>query len=241
MTTVVLLPGMDGSGALFEEFSSALAARTMAISYPPDQPLGYDQLAEYVRARLPADEPFILLGESFSGPIALTLASTPLPGLRALVLVCTFAKCPVPGLLALAGRLIGLLPFWRAPLSLVSTLLLGRFANSTLQARLSAAIERVSPVVWSCRLRAVLTADATQALAKVRVPILYLRASEDRVVFPSASEVVLRRSSVARMVEIEGPHFLLQAKPKETAAEIRAFAEELGLGFSEAPTVNSEQ
>lgn len=44
MTTIVLLPGMDGSGALFSDFTSTIAAKTVVVSYPHDLPLHYEEL-----------------------------------------------------------------------------------------------------------------------------------------------------------------------------------------------------
>lgn len=74
------------------EFTSKLKARSVIVSYPPDQSLGYRDLAHLVRSRLPKDEPFILLAESFSGPIALALAADPPPQLKALILVLHLRK-----------------------------------------------------------------------------------------------------------------------------------------------------
>jgi hypothetical protein len=39
MTIVVLLPDMDGSGSLFDDFIAALGTRTITLAYPPDRPL----------------------------------------------------------------------------------------------------------------------------------------------------------------------------------------------------------
>lgn len=64
VATIVLLPGMDGTGALFSEFVAALppGAETLVVSYPPDQAMGYAELEAFVSAKLPAGT-FILLGE----------------------------------------------------------------------------------------------------------------------------------------------------------------------------------
>jgi pimeloyl-[acyl-carrier protein] methyl ester esterase len=44
--TLVLLPGLDGTGKLFAEFLKALDSRVSAnvVPYAPDVPLGYDEL-----------------------------------------------------------------------------------------------------------------------------------------------------------------------------------------------------
>lgn len=228
MTTIVLLPGMDGTGALFEDFISALGAQARVIAYPPEQPLGYDELKRLVFASLPKDEPFILLGESFSGPIAISLASE-LPTLRALILVCSFARYPAFQRPTLLRSVASSLPFWRVPPSIASRVLLGRFGSKRLRSRFAATVRKVAPAAWKARARAALNVDVTDRLASIRVPTLYLRASADRVMPRSASASMLRAQPSLRIVNIEGPHFLLQAKPHEAAAAIRDFVRECGI------------
>ena len=200
MVTVVLLPGMDGSGALFEDFASELKAKSIVISYPDDQPLGYGELNEFVLAALPNNEPFILLAESFSGPIAIALAGRHLPLLRAVVLVCSFAQPPLRS------------PFGARRFRLRPECCLVAFVLQLQKRDSSASCARLRPRVWKARLRAVLAVDSTTSLGRIQVPVLYLRASEDSVVFRSASEVISEHVWGAKIMEIEGPHFLLQAK-----------------------------
>jgi thioesterase domain-containing protein len=73
MVALVLLPGMDGTGELFAPFLAALGPdqAVVVVRYPTDRELGYAELEQVARAALPVDQPFILLGESFSGPVAI--------------------------------------------------------------------------------------------------------------------------------------------------------------------------
>jgi pimeloyl-ACP methyl ester carboxylesterase len=151
--------------------------------------------------------------------------------LRAVVLVCSFAKLPDFPLSGLLRKLASALPFWRVPSSLTARALLGRFHSAPIEVALKRAIEAVSPRVWKARLGAVLTVDETSALCRIQAPMLYLRASKDRVVFPSALEVISQHVPGMKVVEVEGPHFLLQARPKESAAAVRAFASDQGLAL----------
>lgn len=50
------------------------------------------------------------------------------------------------------------------------------------------------------------------------VPAHYIRASQDRLVPASAASWFKQRFKQCEVEEIDGPHFLLQAKPKESAA-----------------------
>jgi len=78
---LVLLPGLDGTGELFEHFVNALTDQTQALifRYPAEARLGYAELTKFVKEQLPVNEPYILLGESFSGPIAVSIAATQIP------------------------------------------------------------------------------------------------------------------------------------------------------------------
>ena len=229
MTCLVLLPGMDGTGNLFTDFISALpkGVEARVISYPPDRPLSYAELEAEVKGQLPS-QPFLLVGESFSGPIAIAVAAAAPPQLQGVALVCSFAKAPVPSLI---GALLAWVPLWRAPTALAAAVLLGRDLSPLHRYRLSEAMRAVSAKAWRARLRAVLSIDVTTQLKAIRVPVLYLRATRDRVVGPSAWNLIKRSLPLARLVEVEGPHFLLQAKPVESAARITAFAKEVGLAL----------
>ena len=226
--TIVLLPGMDGTGALFADFASALGTKVVVASYPVDRALGYAELEESVRRVLPANEPFILLGESFSGPIAISLASSRPPGLRALVLVCSFAKLPAR---FRSLRAAAMLPFWRMPAWLIAEVMLGRFGTESARARLYDAMQKVAPAVWRSRLDSMFEADARAKLAEVEVPILYLRATRDRAMPTSASRTISKTVPGARIVEMEGPHLLLQCKSEQAAAAVRRFAADCGIAL----------
>ena len=232
MATIILLPGMDGSGSLFEDFIASLPSgvEAMVVKYPPDRALDYAELEALARAALPIQGPFLLVGESFSGPVAVALAASSPVGLRGLVLVCSFVRSPI-ALPRVLHPLISLLPVWLVPIRIAAAVLLGRFQTAALCARLESVMATVRPAVWRARLRAVLSADVARCLSNVKVPVLYLRAENDRVVPRSAFEIIAHLLPKVSLVELEGPHFLLQAKPVESAAQVGAFAREVGFAF----------
>ena len=83
MTRLVLLPGLDGTGELFARFVGALGGiETRVIAYPPDRAMTYAEHEAFVRDKLPADEDYFLLAESFSGPIGISIAAATPPRLR---------------------------------------------------------------------------------------------------------------------------------------------------------------
>jgi pimeloyl-[acyl-carrier protein] methyl ester esterase len=115
---------------------------------------------------------------------------------------------------------------------LVTTMMLGRYGSPAIRNKLSVAMESVLPSVWKVRAGAALNTDATAQFREIDAPMLYLRASKDRIVSRSMSEVMLRQQPKMKIVEIEGPHFLLQAKPREAAIAIKTFAAECGIDLN---------
>lgn len=224
MTALVLLPGMDGTGDLFAPLLSALppALRTIVVRYPCDRPLGYAELEAHARRALPKDQPFVLLGESFSGPIAAAIAAAPPPGLRGLILCATFLRNPRPEL-GYARFLTGLLPVSLLPGVLLVRMLLGPRADPGLRTQLLDAVSRVEDRVMRARLRAVIDVDAGPRMSGVTLPVLYLSARDDRVVPRRAGDHVMALIPQARRVEIAAPHCLLQTAPQEAARAIMDF------------------
>jgi pimeloyl-[acyl-carrier protein] methyl ester esterase len=219
---LLLLPGMDGTGSLFEPLLPLLSAAfsTQVISYPPDQRLGYAELTELVLGQLPQGERFALLGESFSGPIAAAVAARSAP--VALVLACSFVTCPQPSLRMLRP----LLP-WLPPLGVfmrpMSVALMGSHATPALRTALASALGRVDPAVLKFRAAEALQADALASLAAARCPVLYLQATQDRVISRRCLAEVLRVRPDTEMTAIDGPHFLLQTQPAACAGAIASF------------------
>ena len=76
---LVLLPGMDGTGQLFNDFVEALpeSLETVTVRYPAEQCLSYAELEDFVQAACPISGPFVLLAESFSTPLRANQARLP--------------------------------------------------------------------------------------------------------------------------------------------------------------------
>lgn len=228
MLTIVLLPGMDGTGSLFAPFISALGSdfNFVTVCYPTTAGLGYKELEEIARRSLPSEAYFIILGESFSGPIAVALASTNPKGLVGLVLCSTFIQNPRPRLKGLRV-LTDLLPVKLAPVFIYNFFLLGRAATPSLESAIRAALSQVSGTAFRARLRAVLNVDVSAQMKMVRVPVLYLRALHDRLVPLSASSCVARIRPGTQVITVDAPHFLLQVAPREAASIVKTFANQV--------------
>ena len=234
--TLVLLPGMDGTGQLFAPFLAALGPefRTRVVSYPVDQPLGYAELELLARAAIPARGPYVILGESFSGPIAVSIAASGAARLKGLILCCSFVRSPLrvlPGV----GTLLGWLPVTAAPVLLMEQMLLGRFSTPALRAALERTMAQVSAPAIRARMVAALSVDVSAELAALRLPMMYLRARHDRLVAPGASALASRLNPALQVVDLQAPHFLLQAAPQAAAQAVTDFVRGLSLTQSSRP------
>lgn len=221
---ILVLPGTDGSGRLLHSFSAALGTRfpVTVLPYPGDEPLGYEALARRLAPSLPTDQPYLLLGESFGGPLAIMLAATRPPGLVGLVLSASFARYPVRGARA-AAVLASIAPVHFFPTAMMSWFLLGAWSTPELLRRTAEAVSAVPAVVIRARIGAALQVDTGPLLKSIDVPLLYLRASRDRVVPRAAARAIIDAAAHASVTDVDGPHFLLQAAPKACADAIRDF------------------
>lgn len=214
---IILLPGMDGTGKLFEPLLSLLPASTIVISLPQSGSQAYEFLAAHIAERLPNEE-FIIVAESFSGPIAALLAEQALENLKGIVFVATFLSCPKPVLVYLA-KMLPLKSLLRIPFAkaLISRYLLAGF-NYTL---FSAALKDVSNSTLKERLNSISTLHMVKNNSNLRA--LYLSASCDYLV--SSNQIGLFQKSFPNLqVEcVQGTHFLVQSNPKACSEFIRKF------------------
>ena len=228
MTTLTLLPGMDGTGTLYEPLHQALngKCKLLVMTYPVDQTMGYADLEALVKSQLPMDEDYVLLGESFSGPIAISIAATQPVRLKALILCATFARNPYPWL-AVSRYALPYLPTRLAPLSVLNHLLLGRFSSQELCTQLADALAQVKPASLKARLYAVLSCDVREKLRTIKVPVLYLQATRDRLVPTSAHADINRQLREMKTCKYDAPHFLLQTRANEVVNDILRFMQEI--------------
>jgi pimeloyl-ACP methyl ester carboxylesterase len=224
--TLVLLPGLDGTGIMFRPLLPFLPAnlRPIVVSYPPDQPLAYSDLLPIVQASLPDSSPFLLVGESFSGPLALMAARMKPDGLRGVILCASFVKRPVRFAPAWLRHLVfpSLFRFRRAR-KMVNAML-GGDSTPALRTLTEEALSVVRPEVLAARVRSVLTVDVTRELCSCPVPILYLRGDRDRVVARHNADTIAAANPSVEVVEVPAPHLIFQCLPEEAAAAISAFS-----------------
>jgi pimeloyl-ACP methyl ester carboxylesterase len=223
--TLVLLPGMEGSGALFAPFSRELPAwvKPVVVSYPADRPLDYAAHLKIVLASLPVDEPFFLLGESFSGPLALMAAAQHPKGLRGVILSATFVTWPLPVSRSVARWIVSFGLFRLKSTRLFVRILLGRRAPDELRTLFTEALARLEPEVLAARARAVMGLDCTAELRRCPVPLLTMVADYDRILPECCSDLIHRIRPDVEIVHFNTPHLILQCAPAAAASRICGF------------------
>ena len=230
MPTLVLLPGLDGTGDFFQPLLEALGegVRTHVVRYPVAGAYDYATCQQLVRAELPTDGPYVLLGESFSGPVAISLAAQAPPGLAGVILCCTFAGNPRPRL-AFIRPLLPFLPFHGtgSSLRLSRFLVLGRWITPPIRELHQRILASVPAKTMRSRIEAVADCDVREALASIRLPTLCLVARHDRLIPKAAARLIRQQAPAATLVEIDAPHCLLQCEARQAAAKIREFLQAL--------------
>lgn len=221
---IVLLPGLDGTGELFARFQQALPDRldSKTVVYPFKEGLGYDVLTEYVLDVLPTDSAFVLLGESFSGPIAVNVAAGNVPNLKGLVLVNTFLQNPRPLLL----KLIDFVPdriMRQPPKKILQWMLKNAERNAVSVEELFATVSSLSPSLIRTRLASVSKLDVRAVASAVKVPVCIMQSTFDAAVSKPIAKQLVSAFSNSSVQTLDTNHFLLQSMPNKAAQIVDAF------------------
>jgi pimeloyl-[acyl-carrier protein] methyl ester esterase len=227
---LILLPGMHGSAALFDEFIAALPDGLMAhaIGYPNNVIQSYPDLLEFLSHKIAASEPYVIVAESFSTPLAIQFAAQNPPNLKGLILAAGFATSPV------RGPLQALTPFvapalGRLPISGIAARIGAPRAAGyePLMARVRAATAAIQPKVLMDRIQSVVACNALAQIGQISVPVLCLQSRRDRVVHAVCVEEMRRAKPDMDVMVLDGPHLLLQAMPRQTAEIVADFVRRL--------------
>jgi len=214
---LVLLPGLDATGLLFQPLLKTLPKDidVVVLSYPTDVLMTYDELVEYVYALLPKDN-FILVAESFSGPIAYQLLQRKLSCLHSVIFVATFLESPRP-LLSRLSTLFSPNQIRMMPDFMIKSFLLGRSANNEMLRLFKESLKKVSPEVLSFRLKELSTLNQSQNEVAGKTKATYIQASNDNLVLKKSLNDFKKVFSELEIFEVKGSHFILQTNPQACA------------------------
>ena len=226
LTEIVLLPGLDGTGMLFERLQQQLPADAVCVTvvaYPADPSMTYRDYAALVTA-IVGSRRVVLLGESFSGPVAVMVAAAMPDQVRGLMLSATFLQSPWPGwLVRLASRFNPI----AAPNSLRDIVLMGRRRDAELSSQISAIVAGMPAGIRASRMIEVSRIDVRAEFSRLTCPILALHDAADWIVPKRQLEVAIRNKRDARVVIIYGAHMVLQTQPRLAAQHILKFVRTL--------------
>jgi pimeloyl-ACP methyl ester carboxylesterase len=215
---------MDGTNAFFRPFVAQRPSgvEVQTLEYDRFNATSYEALCDHVAAALP-DEQLFALGWSFSGPLALLLASRQIPRLRGVILVASFVWRPVRFLPSWLTPLVRPQMFSMYPMASMGQALLQGYSTPELRALQREAFSRTTPHALAARVRMLLSVDVRDALQTCPVPILYLRAQNDRVIHRSHGDVIAKQAPRATLVDIPGPHLCLATHPQHAWPAIQTF------------------
>ena len=227
-TTLVMLPGLDGTGLVFDPLLKHLSAgiEAQVVRYPADRVMSFQEHVNFARKQLPRKKPFVLLAESFSGPIGLQILSDPPDNLKGVLLVATFARHQTPFFLD-----AGLYLPQKLILNLFTKSFLGRFfclgsAPSEAVDIFQNALKSVALSVLSNRLKILAELPPPPAIS-FSGPCLYLQAKNDRMVPKRATAPLQQALPQLQIKQLPGPHITLLAHPETGAQIISSFISEL--------------
>lgn len=216
---------MDGTGRLFAPFVLMLPdwLTPLVVAYPSDPLLDLPALLDVVLAALPDDRQFVLLGESFSGPLAVMAAARNPKGLFGVILCASFIKFPL-ALPLFLRRVIShpVMGIFRGS-RLVLQQLLGNEASAELHNLLATTLTAVQPRLLSARARLLIKLDCTDHLLACTVPILAIHATQDRLVPLRNAAMISSVRPDCTIAEIAGPHLILQRQPHKAAEIVSRF------------------
>ncbi len=222
---LLILPGMPGTDALFKPLVDELEGHFEidAVSYPPDEPLGYEQLLNFVTSRIPKKNPYFILGESFSGPLAVMAATRNQENLLGVILVASFVTSPMPRWIYCLKR------FARGPIldvrprSHINDRLMGKKCDERTRIWIHENLPRLKNEVLSARVLAVLDVNVREDLKNLQAPILYIAGSDDWLIGKKCIDVIWLCRPDVEIKVLEGGHMILQTRPDDSAQAIIDF------------------
>lgn len=206
--TLILLPGLDGTEAFLRPLAEAVSpfCKVLTVCFPEAGASDYVDTLQWVRTATAGLTEYFILGLSFSGPLAVLLASEEPSRVKGIILAGTFLRSPRRGLAALGFacrgpvvatlRLLHRVPGW-----------ILRPADDRLRRAEAETWTRVSSRCMAARIRAILHVDVRAKLRECRQPVLCISFEDDHVVPRENAEEIQREAPSSTSVTIPGGHF----------------------------------
>jgi surfactin synthase thioesterase subunit len=217
---LVLLPGLDGTSLLFHPVLEALplSVPVRAIRYSDKEKQSYNQMVKEVKAQLPS-QPFVLVAESFGGYLAYLLSLDKSLPIEKVILVASFLTPPRIGLKAIV-KMLPISLMFKLPLirPLVKYFCFAQYYSDNLFDLLTKAVSHVKPNVLAKRVSLIFNLKPSQSISDVQT--IVITANHDRLISRRTSKFLATRFDKVKIKNVDGPHFLLQTRPKKLAEVI---------------------
>jgi pimeloyl-[acyl-carrier protein] methyl ester esterase len=223
LSQLLLLPGLDGTGKLFNRFvSMQLPNFSCEVVAYGESFARLDDYINVVKAQLSTNAKTVLVAESFSGPIAAHVALRYREQVTGIVFAASFVTPPHPALL----NLISIMPaptFSAMRATLINQFCVNGVSDKMVVEEASVIVNALESVVIKRRLM-LLANLAKSQLAPMDIPVLSLRATQDRLITKAATSSIANIFPNTTSIDVKAPHFLLQACPEECWRHIEKFA-----------------
>ncbi len=217
---ILLLPGLDGTGMLFEKMKESFPDNldVEVISYESLDGISFSEQASEV-SRLIEDIDIFIVGESYSGCVAYELYKLLGSRVKGIFFLASFISSP-----SLFSRLAGLLPVSMITPNFLSEKLLYLFGfsligSSSLTKPVFASIVKADKYKLKTRLRNIASLGRPKQV--IACPVIYIRPSRDLLVSASAVRVLSEKCSDFKQILVKGGHFVAQSNPVECAKVIQ--------------------
>ena len=226
--TLLVLPGLDGTDVFFRPFLGLLPdwIHSRVVCYPATGANRYDELLRLVREQTAGLPHFFVLASSFSGPLAVMLATAEPTRVRGVILSATFLRAPrrylplcrfaVVGPVFWAFRAARRLPVWTL-----------RKRDDPFRLAKAETWRRVPARCLAARLRAVLGVDVRAQWRRCEAPALCLTFADDRTVPRRCADEILRGRPATRALMVPGDHLGMCKDPVPWTREIVRFMTEV--------------
>ncbi|MBS3799290.1 MULTISPECIES: alpha/beta fold hydrolase [unclassified Pseudoalteromonas] len=214
---LILLPGLDGTGKLFEPLVQHLPAHIDYEIYPLNQFSDAKQVdvANEIAERL-GNQEVILFAESYSGRIAYALAQNSNLKIKHIIFAASFLQRPSP-----LSRYAYLTPLTLIKKNIIPVKLLNwaLFGNqdhdSILTTLFMSTLKGVSNTTLRQRLKNIAQLNGPKQV--ISVPCTYIQATNDKLVPQHAIYLFQSLCKQLNIEKIEGGHFIAQSSPRKVA------------------------
>ncbi|AKE51160.1 hypothetical protein [Kangiella geojedonensis] len=213
---LVVIPGLNGNDQLCQDFLASLNIDVLFIPLPENCAQDHQTLAANIAPQLP-DESFILLVESYAGSIAPYLNVMPDIPLKGIIFFVSLLATPSKALLELPklirAETLMKLPFAEQQLK---SKYLNNDATPEQVKHVRKVVENIPHSILQER------AEALKHLGSFpkqpETTVAFVEATHDKVLNQRAKDSIAKVYPGARKYSMEGSHFLLYTKPKQSAA-----------------------